>query len=156
MWRGVWWVGEGGVDVFTRVFFISPQRCWSGSGGEAWLRRGRDRSCSQSPCDRGADFIGTGRWRGEELRASWRFSGNWEVTLSRYKDDLSRAATRGRVGADEPPRSCVSGSEASRRGSRDGLQTEICMKYVSFSPRARAKPRMRHAPATPAFPFFMR
>lgn len=73
-----------------------PLCCRSGSG----VRQGCRQKLQSKLLWSGADFIETSRWRGEELRASRSFSENWEVTLRRYKDDLSHAEMC-RISADE-------------------------------------------------------
>lgn len=122
------------VDVFAHVVFtfLCVVDLAQGLGANAaWQRQKLQSKLLWSA----ADFIDTSRWRGDELRASWRFSKNWEVTLYRYKDDLSR--TKARQTDAELPIYVPHGVHAIR-GKWKGITDGNVDNTVSFSSYTRA------------------
>lgn len=123
------------VDVFTHVvlLFLCVVDLAQGLGMTAARRRQKQQSKLLWSA---ADFIETSRWRGDELRASWRFSKNWEVRLCRYKDDLSHTEMC-RISADELPVYAPHGAHAIRR-RESGIADGNVHKIPSFPSRTRA------------------
>lgn len=99
-----------------------------------WCRSGSGVRRRQKPQSKllwsGADFIEPSRRRGDELCASWRFSENWEVTLCRYKDDLSHTEMC-RISADELPVYAPRRARALRRGEK-GITDGDVHSFPSF------------------------
>lgn len=137
------------VDVFTHVvlLFLCVADLAQGLGRSAARRRQKLQS---KLLWSGADFTETSRWRGDELCASWRFSENWEVTLCRYKDDLSHAEMC-RISADELPVYAPHRAHAIRRREQEITDGDV-HKIPSFSSCTWVNRGGVHV--TPAFPFY--
>lgn len=116
--------------ISTHVFYISlcVVDLAQGLGTTAVCRRQKLQS---KLLWSGADFTDTGRWRGEEPRASWRFSENWEVTLHQYKDDLSHAET-GRINAETTSCLCTSQCAAIRGKGEGDYRWKYAWNVVSL------------------------